>query len=102
MNAYHPIGNKSGVWYYYEVGVKDGFAERCSLILGNICTISKGRLLEKKGHLTCNMSSENSLYREIRNIIFTHMFRNGYNKLEEKISSLEEKIVELERKNSNQ
>lgn len=48
------------------------------------------------------MSSENSLYREIRNIIFTHMFRNEYNKLEEKISSLEEKIVELERKNSNQ
>lgn len=55
MNAYHPIGNKSGVWYYYEVGVKDGFAERCSLILGNVCTISKGRLLRKKdiSHVIC-------------------------------------------------
>lgn len=91
-NAYHPIKNKNGNWYYYEVDTIDGFAERCALILGNVCTISKGRLLEKKGHLTCDISDENSLYREIRNIIMQHMFSKEYNKLMTKIAELEKNM----------
>lgn len=91
-NAYHPIKNKNGYWYYYEVDNSDGFAERCVLILGNVCTISKGRLLEKKGHLTCDINDENSLYREIRNIMMQHMFSKEYNKLASKISALEKQI----------
>ena len=89
QNAYHPIKNKNGNWYYYEVDKNDGFAERCVLILGNVCTISKGRLLEKKGHLTCDISDENSLYREIRNIMLQHLFPKEYNKLTSRISELE-------------
>ena len=91
QNAYHPIKNKNGHWYYYEVDKSDGFAERCVLILGNVCTISKGRLLEKKGHLTCDVSDENSLYREIRNIVLQHLFSKEYNKLTSKIFELEQK-----------
>lgn len=91
-NAYHPVKNKNGNWYYYEVDKSDGFAERCVLILGNVCTISKGRLLEKKGHLTCDITDENSLYRQIRNIIMQHMFAKEYNKLTTKIADLERQI----------
>lgn len=90
-NAYHPVKNKSGYWYYYEVDKTDGFAERCVLILGNVCTISKGRLLEKKGHLTCDINDENSLYRNIRNIMMQHLFAKEYNKLTSKITELEKK-----------
>lgn len=88
-NAYHPVKNKNGYWYYYEVDKCDGFAERCVLILGNVCTISKGRLLEKKGHLTCDMINENSLYRNIRNIMMQHLFAKEYNNLTSKIAELE-------------
>lgn len=91
-NAYHPVKNKNGNWYYYEVDKSDGFAERCVLILGNVCTISKGRLLEKKGHLTCDITDENSLYRQIRNIIMQHMFAKEYNKLTAKIADLEKQL----------
>ena len=91
QNAYHHTKNKNGNWYYYEVDKSDGFAERCVLILGNVCTISKGRLLEKKGHLTCDISDENSLYREIRNIMLQHLFSKEYNKLTSKIFELEQK-----------
>ena len=91
QNSYHPIKNKNGYWYYYEVDKSDGFAERCVLILGNVCTISKGRLLEKKGHLTCDISDENSLYRKIRNIMLQHLFSKEYNKLTSKIFELEQK-----------
>ena len=91
-NAYHPVKNKSGYWYYYEVDKNDGFAERCVLILGNVCTISRGRLLEKKGHLTCDISDENSLYRQIRNIMMQHLFSKEYNKLISKITDLEIQI----------
>ena len=93
QNAYHPIKNKNGQWYYYEVDKTDGFAERCVLILGNVCTISKGRLLEKKGHLTCDISDENSLYRKIRNIMMQHLFSKEYNKLSSKILELEQKAI---------
>ena len=91
QNAYHPIKNKNGRWYYYEVDKTDGFAERCVLILGNVCTISKGRLLEKKGHLTCDITDDNSLYRKIRNIMIQHLFSKEYNKLSSKILELEQK-----------
>ena len=91
QNAYHPIKNKNGNWYYYEVDKSDGFAERCVLILGNVCTISKGRLLEKKGHLTCDITDDNSLYRKIRNIMIQHLFSKEYNKLSSKILELEQK-----------
>lgn len=91
-NAYHPVKNKNGYWYYYEVDKNDGFAERCVLILGNVCTISKGRLLEKKGHLTCSIDEENSLYRNIRNILMQHLFAKEYNKLTTKITELEKQI----------
>ena len=91
-NAYHPVKNKNGYWYYYEVDKSDGFAERCVLILGNVCTISKGRLLEKKGHLTCDIADENSLYRNIRNIMMQHLFAKEYNKLTAKITELEKQI----------
>ena len=91
-NAYHPVKNKNGYWYYYEVDKNDGFAEKCVLILGNVCTISRGRLLEKKGHLTCDISDENSLYRQIRNIMMQHLFSKEYNKLISKINDLEKQI----------
>ena len=87
------LKNKNGNWYYYEVDKSDGFAERCVLILGNVCTISKGRLLEKKGHLTCDITDDNSLYREIRNIMMQHLFSKEYNKLSSKILELEQKAI---------
>lgn len=100
-NAYHPIKNPTGLWYYYRVDKADGFAEDCALILGNVCTISQGRLLEKKGHLTCDISDENSLYRQLRKIIFSNVFEYEYHKLTDKIEKLEQEknnIIEQKKK----
>lgn len=94
-NAYHPVKNPGGEWYYYEVDKTDGFAERCTLILGNVCTVSRGRLLEKKGRLTCDVCDDNSLYRQIRNIIFTHVFGYEYSRLKGNITELEKENFKL-------
>lgn len=88
-NAYHPINNPTGHWYYYEVDIKDGFAEKCTLILGNVCTVSRGRLLEKKGQLTEDINLKDSLFKQIRNIILQNIFSLEYNSLMSKISELE-------------
>lgn len=34
-DAYHPIDNPSGKWYYRKVGVAEGLAHDCALILNN-------------------------------------------------------------------
>ncbi|MGD9570029.1 MAG: type II toxin-antitoxin system PemK/MazF family toxin [Sedimentibacter sp.] len=87
-NAYHPKNNPSGCWYYYEVSKSDGFAEKCTLILGNVCTISQGRLLEKKGHLTEDINKNNSLYKQVKHIILEKVFYREYNSLTNELCDL--------------
>jgi mRNA-degrading endonuclease toxin of MazEF toxin-antitoxin module len=65
-NAFHPVDNPAGKKEYRKAGKTDGFEHDCAIILSNIRTISKGRLLEKKGQLN-DISNPTSLFYEIKN-----------------------------------
>lgn len=107
--AYHPIDNPTGKWYWRKVGISDGFSEECLLLMDNIKVISKTRIMKKMGSLTCSLTDENGLFREIRRSIIKNAFRGEYKKYQEllkkfrqnerKITELEEKIIYLEKQN---
>lgn len=81
-SAYHPIANPNGKKQYRRVESKDGFDKDCSLILSNILTISKGRLLDKKGCIL-----DQKLYDEIKMqtfyLSFPIQFRQYNNTIQE-------------------
>ena len=107
--AYHPKDNPTGKWYWRKVGISDGFSEECLLLMDNIKVISKTRVMKKIGSLTCSLTDEDGLFREIRRSIIKNAFRGEYKKYdnllkktqegEKKISELEEKITYLEAQN---
>lgn len=109
MKAYHPEDNPTGKWYWRKVGINDGFSEECLLLMDNIKVISKTRIMKKMGRLTCSLTDEDGLFREIRRSIIKNAFRGEYKKYdallkkaqesEKKISELEEKITYLEEQN---
>ena len=57
-NAYHPIDNPTGdkrmrkVYGMDKGDQSDGFEKTCAVLLTDIKTISKGRLIKKKGRMT--------------------------------------------------
>ena len=109
LKAYHPEDNPTGKWYWRKVGISDGFSEECLLLMDNIKVISKTRIMKKMGSLTCSLTDEDGLFREIRRSIIKNAFRGEYKKYddllkkaqesEKKISELEEKITYLEEQN---
>lgn len=94
--AYHPVDNPSGKWYWRKVEVGDGFSEECVLLMDNIKVISQTRIMKKMGKLTCTLTDENGLYREIRKTIIKNAFRGEYKKYE----AVLEKAKKLEEENS--
>lgn len=102
--AFHPNENPKGKWYWRKVGVADGFAEDCVLLLDNIKVISTTRIKSKMGRLTCALTDENGLYREIRKTIIKNAFRGEYKKYQNllsEVNDLKSKNDELNKKNLN-
>lgn len=102
--AFHPITNKTGNKFYRKVLEQDGFDEDCALMLNSILVISKGRLLERKGKLTENISDNTSIFNEIKKTIFEKylgkLFREYEEVLEENIA-LREELEILKKQNQS-
>lgn len=73
--AYHPIDKPDGKWYYRKVGVEDGFAHDCVLIINNAKIISKSAILSPMGKLTCNLLDKKQLFREIKYSLLEHQIK---------------------------
>lgn len=76
--AYHPIDNPSGKWYYRKVGIAEGFAHDCALILNNAKIMSKTRIISVSGSITGNLSDENNVFREVRKTMIQNFFTKGW------------------------
>lgn len=74
--AYHPIDNPKGSKKYRKVGEEDGFDHNCVVMLANFRTISKGRLIKKKGSLDIN--SKESLFNEIKSRVIKLAFPQSF------------------------
>jgi hypothetical protein len=77
--AYHPIINSTGDWFNRKVDKSDGFDEECVLLLDNLKSISKTRLLNKVGQLTCDLKTNDVLYQEIKNTLIENLFPHEFN-----------------------
>lgn len=73
-SAYHPTDNPSGKWYYRKVGVAEGFAHDCALILNNAKIMSKARITSVSGTIAGNLSDDNNVFREIRKTMIQNFF----------------------------
>lgn len=72
--AYHPTDNPSGKWYYRKVGVAEGFAHDCALILNNAKIMSKTRIISVSGNIVGNLSDDSNVFREIRKTMIKNFF----------------------------
>lgn len=72
--AYHPTENPSGKWYYRKVGVSEGFAHDCALILNNAKIMSKARIISVSGTIVGNLNDNNNIFREIRKTMIQNFF----------------------------
>ncbi len=108
VQAYHPTDNPVGKWYYRKVGVSDGFAHDCVLIINNAKIISKSSILSPMGKLTCDLQDETQLFREVKNNLLEHIFHRewtanqnlaqAYNKLQEEYGSLQKEKADADSK----
>lgn len=94
--AYHPVDNIDGDKNYRKVDVFDGFQKECVLFISEAKVISKSRIINKIGHLTCDLSDENGLFREIRWNMISNYFPYEYSVLRETIEDNQNKIEKLE------
>ncbi|MCG5252190.1 hypothetical protein MCW62_12775 [Brevibacillus agri] len=112
--AYHPVDNPNGNKLLWRVYSTDGFSKTGAVILSNMRTISKGRLLDKKGGLH-GISNPRSLFVEIKTKCFEICFPKQYitqlkleklvedltddkKRLEKQIEDLQKELVELRAK----
>lgn len=104
--GFHPVKRKDGNKYYRLVEKdEDGLGETSVIMLSNVRTISKGRLLEKKGEMK-DISKPDSIFREIKASVHKYYTPKENSELEklklankdlqEKIEVLMRKIEELE------
>ena len=103
IQAYHPTDNPAGKWYYRKVGVADGFAHDCVLIINNARIISKSSILYHIGRLTCNLQDQTQLFREIKSTLLKHLFFRewtGHKKLSESYDELKHNFDTLRNEKS--
>ncbi len=96
--AYDPIKNPTGKWYYKTVDNTNGFGCTCVLMLNNLKVISKGRLLDYKGHLNEDINRPDSLYVEIKNTLFKRLLPKqfiSYQKLLQENDQLKKELEAL-------
>lgn len=104
-DAYHPIDNPFGKWYYRKVGVAEGFAHDCALILNNAKIMSKARIISVSGMIAGNLSDDNNVFREVRKTMIRNFFSKewfehlklvqAYEKEQEKNKTLQEACDKL-------
>ncbi len=97
--AYHPLDNPSGKWYYRKISASDGFAHDCVLIINNAKSISKSAILAPMGKLTCDLQDDTQLFREVKNTLVKHLFHKewathqnltrAYHELQQKFNTLQ-------------
>lgn len=98
-SAYHPIDNPSGKWFYRKVGVAEGFAHDCALIINNAKIMSKTRITSISGNLTGSLNDENNIFREIRKTMIKNFFTKEwleYQKLIQAYKDEQEKNITLQ------
>ena len=88
--AYHPTDNPSGKWYYRKVGVAEGFAHDCALILNNAKIMSKTRIISVSGTITGNLSDKNNVFREVRKTIIQNFFSKEWIEYQKLVQAYEE------------
>lgn len=103
--AYHPTDNPSGKWYYRKVGVAEGFAHDCALILNNAKIMSKARIISVSGAIAGNLSDDNNVFREVRKTMIQNFFSKewieyqklvqAYERAQEKNKALQEAYDKL-------
>lgn len=100
-DAYHPTDNPTGDKFYRKVGLAEGFANDCVLIISNIRAISKGRLIDLKGTMPdVNDPTKSSVFWEIKNRCFEFSFPKKnieIYKLTQKNQQLEKDKTDLEK-----
>lgn len=87
--AYHPTDNPSGKWYYRKVGVAEGFAHDCALILNNAKILSKARITSVSGTITGNLSDDNNVFREVRKTMIQNFFSKEWIKYQKLVQAYE-------------
>ncbi|MDC7291688.1 hypothetical protein NXH76_28345 [Blautia schinkii] len=73
-SAYHPIYNPTGKWYYRKVGVTEGFAHDCALILNNAKIVSKSRIISVSATISGDLNHKENVFREIRKTMIKNFF----------------------------
>lgn len=72
--AYHPTDNPSGKWYYRKVGVAEGFAHDCALILDNANIMSKARIISVSRTIAGDLNDDSNVFREVRKTMIKNFF----------------------------
>ena len=103
--AYHPTDNPSGKWYYRKVGVAEGFAHDCALILNNAKIMSRARIISISGAISGNLSDDSNVFREVRKTMIKNFFSKewveyqkvfqAYEDEQEKNKALQETVDKL-------
>ena len=73
-SAYHPTDNPSGKWYYRKVGIAEGFAHDCALILNNAKIMSKARIISISGTIAGDLNNDRNVFREVRKTMIKNLF----------------------------
>ena len=71
---YHPTDNPSGKWYYRKVGVAEGFAHDCALILNNAKIMSKARIISVSRTIAGDLNDDSNVFREVRKTMIKNFF----------------------------
>lgn len=88
--AYHPIDNPSGKWYYRKVGVAEGFAHDCALILNNAKIMSKTRITSVSGTIAGNLNDDNNVFREVRKTMIQNFFSKEWIEYQKLVQAYEQ------------
>lgn len=88
--AFHPIDNPDGKWYYRKVGTAEGFAHDCALILNNAKIMSKARIISVSGSIIGDLSDENNVFREVRKTMIKNFFKKEWSDYKKVVQAYEE------------
>lgn len=85
-NGFHPLSNPTGNKEYFRVTTTDGFDHDCVLVMNELKTISKNRIISTCGNM--EVSSEDCLYKQIRKALFYDIFSDEIKEYEDKITEI--------------
>ena len=89
-NAFHPLSNPNGNKEYFRVTTTDGFDHNCVLVMNDLKTISKNRIISTCGRM--DALSEDCVYKQIRKLLLNDIFSEEVNEYEDRISTLKSNI----------